>query len=309
MLQLSEGVHAIHEMKVIHRDLKPSNIFIDQQNQLIIGDFGIAIQKTKALTSIGTPSYAAPEQSTGTEYDNKVDMWALGCILLDLLTFTPSHYVVERRILSIPSSYNNKWIEAARSLLAIDPKARWSAKELGIGVLKIKSLILSPISSFFARLFFGQDTTPNQLLDLELSSFRLALFEQCAVSGDPIAQTQLGYYYELCLDEQDDFKDYKQVIKWYKLAAEKRHAPARTRLGFCYEHGYGVKQDYPTALRLFLASAKKGNMEAQFHLGFIFHHGFCDMVANKERALEWYKRSMEQGYQKAQENILLLEKS
>ena len=79
----------IYKNNLIHRDLKPQNIFINENYIIKIGDFGISKQITdnsKAKTDIGTQIYYAPERLDEGEYDNKVDIWALGCIIYELYT-------------------------------------------------------------------------------------------------------------------------------------------------------------------------------------------------------------------------------
>jgi serine/threonine-protein kinase len=93
--QIARGLHAAHGKGIIHRDLKPENIFVltrDGQSDLIkIVDFGIAkdAASTRRLTQVGmvlgTPEYMSPEQATGQPTDPRVDMYALGCILYEML--------------------------------------------------------------------------------------------------------------------------------------------------------------------------------------------------------------------------------
>jgi len=86
---LLEGLKYIHNNNLIHRDLKPDNIFIDKYNKLKIGDFGISIKLNDtryAKSKVGTLIYMAPEIIKGEKYNNKVDIWALGCIIYELCT-------------------------------------------------------------------------------------------------------------------------------------------------------------------------------------------------------------------------------
>ena len=110
-IQMLQGVAYIHEKGVIHRDLKPSNILfaIEGDGKWIkIGDFGLATahqnrsllpdlkalqlessnpQHAKSPThtmEVGTSLYMSPEQEDNGKYDHKVDIWALGLILIEL---------------------------------------------------------------------------------------------------------------------------------------------------------------------------------------------------------------------------------
>ena len=84
------GLKEIHEKHLIHRDLKPENLFFKNDLRLMIGDFGVAKQlqdgTVHAYTLIGTLDYMAPEILRREKYSNKVDIYALGCIIYELCT-------------------------------------------------------------------------------------------------------------------------------------------------------------------------------------------------------------------------------
>ena len=83
--QVILGLSALLELNVCHRDMKPENIFING-NDHKIGDFGFANQSSKFTTSLGTTLYMAPEFYTGTgDMDQAVDIWALGCIIHQMI--------------------------------------------------------------------------------------------------------------------------------------------------------------------------------------------------------------------------------
>ena len=86
--QLCAGLAAAHSQGVLHRDLKPANILIDDQGQVRITDFGIAIPRADAGVHhrTGTPGYMAPEQhASGTTLSEQTDVYALGIVLYELL--------------------------------------------------------------------------------------------------------------------------------------------------------------------------------------------------------------------------------
>ena len=89
-IQITIGLTAIHNLKILHRDLKSSNIFLTKDLNVKIGDLGVAKKLCKgnfAKTIIGTPYYLSPEICEEKPYNEKSDVWALGCILYELCTF------------------------------------------------------------------------------------------------------------------------------------------------------------------------------------------------------------------------------
>ena len=81
----------MHNKNILHRDIKTQNIFIAKNNILKLGDFGISKEletmNQKAMTSCGTPYFMPPEVCAGKPYDSKADVWAIGVILYELITF------------------------------------------------------------------------------------------------------------------------------------------------------------------------------------------------------------------------------
>ncbi len=89
--QIAEGLHDAHEHGVVHRDVKPHNVMLTSKGQVKIMDFGLAAlagrsKLTKSGTTLGTPAYMAPEQLEGRNVDRRADVWALGCVLYEMLT-------------------------------------------------------------------------------------------------------------------------------------------------------------------------------------------------------------------------------
>jgi serine/threonine protein kinase len=95
MSQIASGVEYIHREHQIHRDIKPVNVLYSSKSSVWkLADFGLSTegssQNLPTKYSSGTPGYRAPElmDSNGnpTMYNNKVDIWAMGCILYELAT-------------------------------------------------------------------------------------------------------------------------------------------------------------------------------------------------------------------------------
>jgi eukaryotic-like serine/threonine-protein kinase len=92
--EIASGLAAAHERGIVHRDLKPANILLTASGMVKIGDFGIARSLTDvALTRtgevFGSPPYVAPEQLTGAPVDARTDLYALGCVLFEMLAGRP----------------------------------------------------------------------------------------------------------------------------------------------------------------------------------------------------------------------------
>ena len=89
-IKITIGIADIHKLKILHRDLKTLNIFLKKELEVRVGDLGVAKMLTQtsfAKTFIGTPYYLSPEICEDKPYNDKSDVWALGCILYELCTY------------------------------------------------------------------------------------------------------------------------------------------------------------------------------------------------------------------------------
>ena len=102
--QIAEALEAAHEAGVIHRDLKPANVKVKSDGMVKVLDFGLAkalgpesggdpsqsptmtAAATKMGVIMGTAAYMSPEQARGQAADKRADIWAFGCVLLEMLT-------------------------------------------------------------------------------------------------------------------------------------------------------------------------------------------------------------------------------
>ncbi|XP_068867565.1 serine/threonine-protein kinase Nek3 isoform X6 [Aphelocoma coerulescens] len=89
-VQVCLAVKHIHDKRVLHRDIKSKNVFLTQSGKVKLGDFGsarlLAHPMSYACTYVGTPYYVPPEIWESLPYNNKSDIWSLGCILYELCT-------------------------------------------------------------------------------------------------------------------------------------------------------------------------------------------------------------------------------
>jgi eukaryotic-like serine/threonine-protein kinase len=90
-IQIARGLSAAHARNIVHRDIKPSNVIITPDNIVKIVDFGLArvvasASATQSMSLTGTLPYMAPEQILGEPVDQRSDVWALGVVLVQMIT-------------------------------------------------------------------------------------------------------------------------------------------------------------------------------------------------------------------------------
>ena len=85
------GLKALHDKNIIHRDIKCANVFLTKDGMVKLGDLNVSkIAKAGILkTQTGTPYYASPEVWKDRPYDNKSDIWSLGCVLYEMAALLP----------------------------------------------------------------------------------------------------------------------------------------------------------------------------------------------------------------------------
>jgi serine/threonine protein kinase len=140
--QIASALQHAHNHGIIHRDLKPGNVYVTKQGRLKLGDFGIArdihsLELTDTGLTVGTYWYMSPELVRGErELTGKSDLYALGCLLFEILTGQPPYQgdnfaqIFEQHLHATPPNVREfadcpeKLAKLIRSLLAKDPEER-----------------------------------------------------------------------------------------------------------------------------------------------------------------------------------------
>ena len=139
LYQMVKAVKHIHEGNIIHRDLKPGNIFIIDDYLIKIGDFGLALNsKLTQSKQGGTYLYQSPEQIENKPYDEKIDIFALGVILVELVSKFNTEFERREILQGLKKSVYPEYLKEdhlkeynlVKKMTALDPKDRPNIKEI-----------------------------------------------------------------------------------------------------------------------------------------------------------------------------------
>lgn len=199
--QACEGLHAAHELtdaegqslQVVHRDVSAENLFVTYDGVTQVVDFGIAharqrVHSTEAGQVKGTFPYMAPEQMTSAFVDRRVDVWALGTVLWELLTLRKlflrdtdvgTMYEVLSGEIRPPSAFRDdvsaELDEIVLKALERSPDARWqSARDMGKALrryLAKQNELIGPaeIADWMRELFPSGELRKRELMEIARS--------------------------------------------------------------------------------------------------------------------------------------------
>ncbi|XP_015732321.1 serine/threonine-protein kinase PLK1 [Coturnix japonica] len=137
------GCQYLHSQRVIHRDLKLGNLFLSDDMEVKIGDFGLATKVEydgeRKKTLCGTPNYIAPEVLGKKGHSFEVDVWSIGCIMYTLLVGKPpfetsclkeTYLRIKKNEYTIPKHINPVAANLIQKMLRSDPATRPTINEL-----------------------------------------------------------------------------------------------------------------------------------------------------------------------------------
>ncbi|XP_051877496.1 3-phosphoinositide-dependent protein kinase 1-like isoform X2 [Pristis pectinata] len=150
--EIVSALEYLHEIGIIHRDLKPENILLSEDMHIRITDFGTAkvlssdSTQARANSFVGTAQYVSPELLTEKSACKSSDLWALGCIIYQLVAGLPpfragNEYLIFQKIIKLEYEFPEKFFPKAKDLvqklLVSEHTKRLGCEEMGgYGLLK-----------------------------------------------------------------------------------------------------------------------------------------------------------------------------
>jgi len=134
--QVLRGLKVLHGEKILHRDIKSPNVFLTKSGYAKLGDLNVSkILKCGMLhTQTGTPYYASPEVWSELPYDQKSDVWSVGCVLYEMCTLKPPFRAEHMKGLRqkickgvyqpIPKHFSAELADVVKQMLNTNPKLR-----------------------------------------------------------------------------------------------------------------------------------------------------------------------------------------
>ena len=156
LIQLLNGLKALHDLNILHRDLKSANVFLFSNGLAKLGDLNVSKVTRKGLgyTQTGTPYYASPEVWKNQSYDSKSDVWSLGCVIYEMCKLMPPFQaksmdelykkIVRGFYPQIPSRYSDDLKEIIKIMIQTEVGARPNCDELlKMSIIQKKSEIIN----------------------------------------------------------------------------------------------------------------------------------------------------------------------
>ena len=168
-IQLVKGLKALHDLKILHRDMKSANVFLFSNGSAKLGDLNVSKVARKGLgyTQTGTPYYASPEVWRDKPYNNKSDVWSLGCVLYEMITLRPPfraqdmeglfNKVCKGQFSRIPERFSDDLFQVIQFLLQVNPNTRPSCEQI------LNHPVVQKRIEYF-RSFAGEDETEDNYL-------------------------------------------------------------------------------------------------------------------------------------------------
>ena len=330
--QIAEALAHAHNKGVVHRDVKPENIILNQEGKLDVVklvDFGIAKvltneRATQRLTQtgeiFGSPLYMSPEQCLGNQQDARSDIYAMGCVMYEVLTGQPP-LAGDNPIATILKHVNDAPVPLASkvapntisaSLQAIimrclekQPSDRYqTAQELLNDINKVSNggtvkfykprrrrtapapMALAALSIALCCVFVVGWTVAHQRGQTQIKDASPAATTQTAEELMTMAE----------MYQHSDHEDLPKAEKYLKQAVNLGSSEACVRLGnlYAWNFFYKVPNKYEKAVESFRQAAAKGNPQGFERLGNMYEEGE-GVQQDYHKALQCYQSAAAKG--------------
>lgn len=205
--QICAGVQYLHRLNMIHRDIKLENILLLKDGSVKICDFGwCSTGDTARKTCCGTLDYMAPEILVGKKYINKVDVWALGVLLYELIQGSPPFpgrntkqklESIEKGIV-FSSSFSTAAKEMIRKLLCVDPEERLAVEEIfGEDWMIRYTENVDPklfVKRKIAKIKTEEISSTQDLFDIKISKNYPTSYKKKRINSIQIDSDSFGYF-------------------------------------------------------------------------------------------------------------------
>lgn len=184
LYQISSALDLCHSQcasTVLHRDIKPANVFLDSENNVKLGDFGLAKIMSErdnfTKTFVGTPLYMSPELVRNKKYNTKSDVWALGCLIYELSALKApfnaelgnlNELIKKGKYDKLPDCYTDELQNMISFMLNVEANSRPS-----VNIILRHPTVLTK-SSYNVKNIYRKTTTENdsQSLQIRLENLR-----------------------------------------------------------------------------------------------------------------------------------------
>lgn len=338
--RIASALSKAHQLGIFHRDLKPSNILISVDStgniDLKLIDFGVAIVKQETAPSLtvqgqtlaGTPAYMPPDIVLGKTYDERSEVYSLGCVLYECLAArTPFTADTALEIMKMHADAPVPPLSAIRitvpdeletvvfKCLEKNPEDRYSSMDELADALKSIHFESEKIneSSAITKSLEEEHRQPRDLrkiLLISIGSLMLVAFSSYSLLK-PLPTTEKPKSKKtkkLSVEESPLVKgsdrDRRQMSETLARASDnlqsiearalKGDVHAQRKLALMYSEGHGVPQDQETSYKWALKAAKGNDDEAQNMLAYMYEEGRGVERSEKE-AFYWFGRAAANG--------------
>ena len=224
LYQTIQAINNLHKKKIIHRDIKPENILIDNEDNALLSDYGIATHCKEGETRntyCGTDEYLAPEVIRGEKYDEKIDIWAIGILIYECVS--PLGKTPFNKIDFLQRTEDNKEyiIKNDKDLkIQYDKDFDPLAKNLIEKIIKINPVDRLPIEEILNHIFFNNINLDikNELFKNEENNKNEKILNELKLIKDNISKLTYEKMINSMKEENDKIKKEleeknKEIIK------------------------------------------------------------------------------------------------